>query len=168
MGRKRENPEKNHLTHPQAELGLSQVVILSVSSSNFVRLTEMKGTIIIFYQRLRSILKKKNKKKPFTAVATVSCFIGCENESRIGTNPGYNVLIVTLQVFVEVSYSNTKFKICFSCIIKKKKIKLSFKRRDRFSTGGQLDIAVVVLIEIRCKMQLNATNIGLINNYFFY
>ena len=23
VGRKRENPEKNHLTHPQAELGLS-------------------------------------------------------------------------------------------------------------------------------------------------
>ena len=25
MGRKRENPEKNHLTHPQAELGLSHM-----------------------------------------------------------------------------------------------------------------------------------------------
>ena len=60
---------------------------------------------------------------------------------------------------VEVSYMNSK--ISFSDIILES-FKLSFQRLDRFCTGGQLEIAVVVLIILReCQQKCNLMSFSL-------
>ena len=58
-GRKRENPEKNHLAHPQAELGLSHAFKSVHDLHNFIFFLHLHVILSLPY----SVLPKKKKQK---------------------------------------------------------------------------------------------------------